>query len=228
MSIPAGVHAWDWGLGVGPPEASPLALSLKRLRAILQEMPHVAHIFCGSRASLIRAMFSGHHEPLHRLATPLALPDIDQAAWDAYLVRRLGEAGSAIRPAVLDLLHRTTGGQPYGVMAVVYHACVRAEERKLATSPPTTCCWPTKRRGTTWTATARPVGRSAGRGPRPLVLARVMSGEPPYGAGLPRAGVARSLQKLVNLGVLDRTGRGRYRRVEPLFGAWLERRQQQV
>ncbi len=218
------VILWDEFQDIGA-----LPVPLKRLRAILQELPHVAHIFCGSRASLIRTMFSGHHEPFYRFATPLALPDIDRAAWDAYLVRRLGEAGCVIRPAALDLLHRTTGGHPYGVMAVVYHAYVRAKEAQthditaddLLLAHEETLDHLDSYYAALW-GDVRGVAHAA------RVLTRVMSGEPPYGAGLPRAGVARSLQKLVDLGVLDRTGRGRYRLVEPLFGAWLERRQQRV
>ena len=52
----------------------------------------------------------------------------------------------------------------------------------------------------------------------------VAHGQPPYSARTSRSNVARALEHLLGLGVLEKKTRGVYTLTEPLFGRWMQER----
>jgi AAA+ ATPase superfamily predicted ATPase len=105
------------------------------LRSIFQQQGDVAHVFLGSRQHLLRRVFADRHQPLYRLARPMTLGPIEQAAFAPYLRERFAAGHSQIARAGIDRLLSITGGHPNDTQELAHFTWARAvAENRPATA----------------------------------------------------------------------------------------------
>jgi uncharacterized protein len=101
------------------------------MRSVFQQQGEVAHMFLGSRQHLLREVFADRHQPLYRLARPMALGPIEDAAFAPYLRERFAAGHSQITQDGIETLLAITGGHPNDTQELAHFAWARAvaEER---------------------------------------------------------------------------------------------------
>lgn len=197
----------------------------KRLRAHFQQQRHAVYLFLGSQTTLMHTIFADRRHAFYRFALPLELPPIPDEAWADYIARRLGEHGLSITSPALQELLDHTGGHPYCVMAVAYHAYLNARLRGATDITADTVLWAFEETlehldefyAVQWAEIRRVQHADA-------VLRALVEGEPPYRLPLHPAVVSKAIRYLQRVSVVVKgDGRGAYRLVEPMFGEWIRR-----
>ena len=139
-----------------------------------------------------------------------------------YLSVKLRERGSAINGAALELLLDLTGGHPDDTVRVANEAFSLAQALGRSTVDMDTVQGAVDRTqewlSSGFYAQLNEAGRS---GVAREVLRDLAHGASPYGAGRRPAGVRRVVDRLIDLAIIERVDRGRYRFVEPLFQRYL-------
>lgn len=191
-----------------------------RARAVLQHrMTHTAYVFMGSEVALLDALFSQRAGMTFRLATPMTLPFPGPEAWHPYIAARFANLGIAITADEIDGLIAFTGGHPRDLMEACEHlltvrsvnptvdgAVELAEARTLAGLA--------AQFEEIWKQLERP------RGTR-TTAARIAAGRAVYGEGRPATQTVRTVERLRQLGLIRKKGRGAYEFTEPLFGVFV-------
>jgi len=104
------------------------------MRSVFQRQGEVAHVFLGSRQHLLRRVFADRHQPLYRLARPMALGPIEEAAFAPFIRDRFAAGHAQITHDGLAALLDVTGGHPNDTQELAHFAWVRAvAERRPAT-----------------------------------------------------------------------------------------------
>ncbi len=96
------------------------------MRSVFQQQGEVAHVFLGSRQHLLRKVFADRHQPLYRLARPMALGPIEDAAFAPYIRERFAAGHSQITHDGIETLLQLTGGQPNDTQELAHFTWVRA------------------------------------------------------------------------------------------------------
>jgi len=96
------------------------------MRSVFQQQGEVAHVFLGSRQHLLRKVFADRHQPLYRLARPMALGPIEDAAFAPYIRERFAAGHSQITHDGIKTLLQLTGGQPNDTQELAHFTWVRA------------------------------------------------------------------------------------------------------
>jgi AAA+ ATPase superfamily predicted ATPase len=197
------------------------------MRSVFQEQGEVAHMFLGSRQHLLRKVFADRHQPLYRLARPMALGPIEDAAFAPYIRERFAAGRSQITLDGIEALLAITGGQPNDTQELAHFAWVRA----VAEGTPAT-------RETVQRALGEVVSAESARfivvwdNLSPLqrralsaaahddtrlyaseVRQRFQLGDP--------SGLQKALQRLSDLELIDTVQRGTYRVPDLFLRAWL-------
>lgn len=107
------------------------------MRSIFQEQGEVAHVFLGSRQHLLQRVFADRHQPLYRLARPMALGPIDASAFAPYIRGRFAAAHSQITRDGIDSLLSITGGHPNDTQELAHFAWARAVADGTPATPDT-------------------------------------------------------------------------------------------
>jgi hypothetical protein len=189
------------------------------IRSHLIRHDRVTYVFLGSRAGLLTGLFEGPAEPFYRFAWREELPAVPQAAWAEYLDRKFDSAGVAASQ-VLGLLLERTGGHPQDTMFLANELYLVAREYGLDAVGIAQLEQATER-------TMLLLGEFFRRdweglsSTEQVVLRALATGERPYRATGRTRGTARALEKLVELGALERRGRGNYRFFEEMFRRWV-------
>ena len=104
------------------------------MRSVFQHQGEVAHVFLGSRQHLLRRVFADRHQPLYRLARPMTLGPIEQAAFAPFIRERFAAGHAQITHDGLEAQLTLTGGHPNDTQELGHFAWVRAvAERRPAT-----------------------------------------------------------------------------------------------
>jgi AAA+ ATPase superfamily predicted ATPase len=197
------------------------------MRSVFQHQGEVAHVFLGSRQHLLRRVFADRHQPLYRLARPMALGPIDQTDFAPFIRERFAAGHAQITHDGLEALLALTGGHPNDTQELAHFAWVRAVaegrpatrdsiERALtdvvsAESARFVVVWdnlsPLQRRA---------LGAVAQDGTRLYaseVRQRFQLGDP--------SGLQKALQRLGELELIEPVQRGAYRVPDLFLRAWL-------
>ncbi len=198
---------------------------LKRLRSLFQMQERTAYLFLGSQAAMMQTIFGDRRRAFFRFALPLSLPPIPDEEWETYIRRRLAEHGIGVTASALAALLARTGGHPYCVMAVAYHAYLHCKLRQLSEINADMVDHAYEQSlahledfySVQWMEVRRVRHADS-------VLRAFAEGDQPYALGLHPHSVTKAIQHLLRIGVVSRgQRRGRYALVEPMFGEWVRR-----
>jgi hypothetical protein len=90
------------------------------LRTTFQRQPDVAHVYLGSKRTMMERLFNDTHEPFWRSAKQMELGLIDPELFRPFVDDRFDRTNRAIEDAVLDELLAVTGGHPYATQELCY------------------------------------------------------------------------------------------------------------
>ncbi len=90
------------------------------MRAVFQSQPDVAHVYLGSKRSMMEKLFNDVNEPFWRSAKQMELDVIPAPAFAAFIRERFEATGRTVEPEVVAAILDTTGGHPYGTQELCY------------------------------------------------------------------------------------------------------------
>jgi hypothetical protein len=90
------------------------------MRAIFQQQPEVAHVYLGSKRSMMRKLFDDVNEPFWRSAKQSELGVIDPEQFKPFIRSRFDRTDRGIDEEVLDGVLTVTAGHPYGTQELCY------------------------------------------------------------------------------------------------------------
>ena len=187
------------------------------MRSYFQEQHRTQQLFAGSRASLLRKLFTAPRAALLRYATEVPLPWPSFDDWETYIRSKYASAGISCSASVARAIVTTTAGHPADTMELcqqLHSATQQASLQELDTDLLAVA----ERRAE---GALRPVfdeiweDLGSTRYSRRLAQ-RVAQGLPPYGDELHSQLTVDALNALMDKGVLEHVGR-HYRFPEPLF-----------
>ena len=193
---------------------------MKRLRAQFQRQPHVSYLFLGSRPSLMWALFTTSAAAFYRFAVPAELPTIPAEAWRAYLARKAALYGVTVSDAAVTVLLERTGGHPWSVMEVISEAWMARGDAQAITAEHVVVGFGRALARLTPVYEAEWAGARQARYADQVLLAVAADGTPAT-ASVSHTARSRAVRHLLDAALIERVGRGSYRLVEPMFGAWL-------
>ena len=197
------------------------------MRSVFQTQPDIAHVYLGSKRSLMARLFNDINEPFWRSARHMELGPIPADSFSRFIHERFATTGRSIEPeAVADVL-AATGGHPYATQELCYSLWEETPDRGQADS------------GRVAAALARVLRSEHARftlvwdqasGVQRLVLqalaaepaAAITSAEYRRRHGLPGSStIQRALDALVGDELVARGGPGSYRIAEPFLADWV-------
>ena len=90
------------------------------MRAVFQSQPDVAHVYLGSKRSMMERLFNDENEPFWRSAKQLELGVIAPAAFAPFIRERFETTGRSIEERAVEQVLATTGGHPYATQELCY------------------------------------------------------------------------------------------------------------
>jgi len=204
----------------------------KLMRGAFQTHRGVGYLFAGSKPHVLRRMAEEPDAPFYRFGRLVELGPIPEEAWTPYLVGRFRRGKITVAADALTSIYEVTGGIPYYVIRLCRLLWVRGVRSarleavdvqeafgELVAEAGDLCSH-------TWDGlplSQRRVLVALGEGRGQEVFSEAVRSA--YEIG-PSSTVARSLDRLVELGLVAREGgrtSRRYRIVDPLLAAWVRR-----
>ncbi|MDI6711043.1 MAG: ATP-binding protein [Bacillota bacterium] len=190
----------------------------KRMRAAFQKQNRVSYLFLGSKEGIMRSLFSSRRQAFYRFAVPLPVPSVPAEAWLAYIVEKYAGRGIEADRNIVGELLELTGGHPYDTMLLcneAYHLLLQTGGRELTlTLLRQAHAQALRILEPAFTEILDELGKSAHMRE---VICRLAADSRPYRGGTHPSSVARTLDRLVEKGVIEKVIRGQYRFVEPMF-----------
>ena len=90
------------------------------MRSIFQMQPDVAHVYLGSKRTMMERLFNDANEPFWRSARQMELGLIPAEAFAPFLAARFEATNRRLPPAVSERLLSVTGGHPYATQELAY------------------------------------------------------------------------------------------------------------
>lgn len=90
------------------------------MRAVFQQQPDVAHVYLGSKRSMMRRLFNDRNEPFWRSARQMELGPIAPGLFGPFIHDRFGVTGKAIDDDAVATVLAITEGHPYGTQELCY------------------------------------------------------------------------------------------------------------
>lgn len=197
------------------------------MRAVFQQQPEVAHIYLGSKRSMMERIFNDANEPFWRAAKQAELGTIDAGAFADFIRSRFDETDRAVEPAVIERVLEITGGHPYGTQELCYFLWEetwegwRAGEREFDAALAGVLRSENAHFSRIWD--------KAAKGQRLVLQALARDPEQPISEAYRRgnllpsdATTRKALRTLVDDELVAREKRG-YRIAEPFLAEWIER-----
>ncbi len=103
------------------------------MRAIFQSQPEVAHVYLGSKRSMMERLFNDQNEPFWRSAKQMELGVIAPEAFAVFIRERFRSTGRGVEDAVVDTVLGVTHGHPYGTQELCYALWEETGEGATAT-----------------------------------------------------------------------------------------------
>jgi hypothetical protein len=197
------------------------------MRAVFQAQPEVAHVYLGSKRSMMRELFNDANEPFWRSARQVELGPIPADAFRPFIEGKFRETGRSIDGAALDRVLASTGGHPYATQELCYALWEETPEGGAASVETVAAALARVLRSENahftrvWDTTSRT---------QRLVL-QALAAEPGAGLtsgefrrrhGLPApSSVQKAVEALVAAELVVREGPGSYRIAEPFLAEWV-------
>jgi hypothetical protein len=190
----------------------------KKMRAHFQTQKKVAYLFLGSKEGMMQALFSGRKQAFYRFATMLPIPAISEDDWLPYIERKFASRGiTSSEPALREIV-RLSGGHPQDTMFLcseIYYVLLETVTTTLSSE----YVQLGYQRAMLALApffdeilddlSSRPQVRR--------VLNDLAVGANIYREGVHPNTVKRAVDYLISKAVIERTARGSYVFVEPMF-----------
>ena len=199
------------------------------MRAIFQAQQDVAHVYLGSKRSMMERLFNDENEPFWRSAKQIELGPIPRAPFEVFIHARFAATGKSVADDVVAEILDRTGGHPYATQELCYglweetddgttaggDELARGLDRVLRSeNAHFTRLWDTISRN------QRLVLQALAQEP----LHAVTSEEYRRRYGLPApSSVQKALDRLVGEEVVRREGPGSYVIAEPFLADWIRR-----
>jgi hypothetical protein len=90
------------------------------MRSIFQKQPEVAHVYLGSKRSMMEKIFNDPNEPFWRSAKRTELGLIGPEQFAPFIRRRFETTGRTIDDDAIDHVLAITNGHPYGTQELCY------------------------------------------------------------------------------------------------------------
>jgi len=90
------------------------------MRAVFQSQPDIAHVYLGSKRSMMARLFNDENEPFWRSAKQMELGVIARGPFARFIHDRFRDTGRAVEDAVVARVLDTTDGHPYGTQELCY------------------------------------------------------------------------------------------------------------
>lgn len=194
----------------------------KKMRAYFQTQKGVSYLFLGSKEGMMETLFSGKKEAFYRFATILPIPGIEIDKWVPYITQKFASRQiAAPEPAVREIVN-LTGGHPQDTMFLcseIYYALLETGSSVLA--------YDYVRLGHKRALLAlAPIFDEIldDLGKRPQVrrvLYQLAAGNNAYEEGVHPNKVKRAIDHLVGKAIIQKTARGNYVFVEPMFQQYI-------
>ncbi|MGZ8782824.1 MAG: AAA family ATPase [Gaiellaceae bacterium] len=199
------------------------------MRSTFQSQPDVAHVYLGSKRSMMERLFNDENEPFWRSAKQVELGPIPREPFERFIQERFASTGKAISAEAVAAILDRTGGHPYGTQELCYALWEEVDEGATATATDLeraldqvlrsenahfTRLWETSSRN------QRQVLQALAQ--EPLRAATSEAYRRRYGLPAPSS-VQKALDRLVAQEVVFREGPGAYRIAEPFLADWIRR-----
>lgn len=102
------------------------------MRSIFQSQAEVAHVYLGSKRSMMEKIFNDDNEPFWRSAKRTELGLIDPSLFKPFIDARFNATDRGIATDVLDEVLRITHGHPYGTQELCYYLWQEVPEGSTA------------------------------------------------------------------------------------------------
>jgi hypothetical protein len=203
--------------------------SLPRLmRSVFQEQPDVAHVYLGSRRSMMARLFNDENEPFWRSAKHVELGVIPPELFREFIRERFAATGKSVDEDAIARILDTTRGHPYGTQELCYFLWQETPDRGRATTAEVKQAL--AKVLLSENAHFALIWEEASRSQRLTLLAlaaeplQPITGEYRQRHGLPAPStVQKALDTLVDDELVWREGPGDYRIGEPFLAEWLLR-----
>ena len=103
------------------------------MRSIFQEQPEVAHVYLGSKRSMMEAIFNDENEPFWRSAKQIELDVIAPVLFRPYITSRFESTQRHVEDDVVTKVLEMTRGHPYGTQELCYFLWEEVAEGETAT-----------------------------------------------------------------------------------------------
>jgi uncharacterized protein len=199
------------------------------MRSIFQKQPEVAHVYLGSKRSMMERIFNDPNEPFWRSAKRTELGLIDPRRFAPFIRERFDATGRGIDDEVVERILAITHGHPYGTQELCYFAWEEVREGGIA-RPGDLDAAVTKVLRSENSHFTRIWTKSV---PSHRLILQALAEEPfrqitdsfRASHGLPHdATVRKALRSMIDDELVIRDDRG-YRIAEPFFAEWIRRYQ---
>jgi hypothetical protein len=199
------------------------------MRAVFQAQPEVAHVYLGSKRSMMEGLFNDANEPFWRSAKQMELGVIRPEDFAPFIRKRFEDTGRRIDDDALEGVLAVTHGHPYATQELCYALWEEAGPRGKADTDALATALEQVLRSEHAHFTL--IWEQAARVQR--VVLQALAAEPLVSAtseefrrrhGLPGASsVQRALDALIDDELVLREGPGAYRIGEPFLAEWILR-----
>jgi hypothetical protein len=197
------------------------------MRAVFQAQPEVAHVYLGSKRSMMRELFNDANEPFWRSARQVELGPIPAAAFRPFIEGKFRATGRSIEGAALDRVLASTGGHPSATQELCYALWEETPEGGIASAETVVAALARVLRSENahftrvWDTTSR-TQRLVLQALAAEPAAGLTSGEFRRRHGLPApSSVQKAVEALVTAELVHREGPGSYRIAEPFLAEWV-------
>jgi hypothetical protein len=102
------------------------------MRAVFQAQPDVAHVYLGSKRTMMAKLFNDENEPFWRSAKHMELGVIAPDDFAPFIRTRFEETGRRIGADAIAGVLATTRGHPYATQELCYHLWEQTPSRRAA------------------------------------------------------------------------------------------------
>jgi hypothetical protein len=199
------------------------------MRATFQAQQDVAHVYLGSKRTMMERLFNDDNEPFWRSAKQMELGTIPRQPFEKFIRARFASTGKSVTDEVVTEILDRTGGHPYATQELCYGLWEETDDESVAGADELeralervlrsenahfTRLWDTISRN------QRLVLQALAQEP----LRGVTSEEYRRRYGLPApSSVQKALDRLIAEEVVIREGPGSYRIAEPFLADWIRR-----
>ncbi|MCR4443529.1 MAG: ATP-binding protein [Peptococcaceae bacterium] len=194
----------------------------KRMRAHFQAQKNVTCLFLGSKEGMMQTLFSERKEAFYRFAAMLPIPYIAEGDWIPYITQKFASRNIRTDENVVKEIVFLSGGHPQDTMFLcseVYYTLLETGDNvlthdyvRLGYSRAMLALAPIFDEMLD-DLSARPQVRR--------VLHQLAMGENTYQEGIHPNKVKRAIDNLINRAIIEKTARGSYVFVEPMFQRYI-------